>query len=212
MRHSSMLLTRGAPAGKYSMPRGSGSCGSCSCTLQQPAFAAAPNKDHRAARAFALPAFALERGEAVGEGSGAGRCRAVVRWRRARCGTCRGARASGRAGTWPGGRICFVWLSWGERYRGAFAGVHSVVRGAANCMKWENCRRDAGKCAPPREISALIFHERRQQAAFSEVSVAPEKKRPRENAASLRRAMSHFIRCLLPPRAGSRRSIGRIAS
>ena len=34
---------------------------------KQAALAAAPNKDHGAARAFALPAVALERGEAVGE-------------------------------------------------------------------------------------------------------------------------------------------------
>jgi hypothetical protein len=34
---------------------------------KQAAFAAAPNKDHGATGAFAAPAVALERGEAVGE-------------------------------------------------------------------------------------------------------------------------------------------------
>ena len=35
--------------------------------MQQASFAAATDEHHRAARAFALPAFAFERGEPVGE-------------------------------------------------------------------------------------------------------------------------------------------------
>ena len=40
----------------------------------------------------------------------------------------------------------------------------------------------------------------------------PPKNRPRENAACLQSAMSHFIRCLLPPRVEAHLSIGRIDS
>ena len=62
------LLTRGAPAGEYSMPRGKRLMRIVLVQAQQPALAAAPNKDHGAARAFALPAVAFERREAVSEG------------------------------------------------------------------------------------------------------------------------------------------------
>ena len=61
------LLTRGAPAGEYSMPRGKWFVRVVLMQAQQPALAAAPDEYHRAARAFVLPAFALERGEAIGE-------------------------------------------------------------------------------------------------------------------------------------------------
>jgi len=61
------LLTCRTPAGEYSMPRWKRLVWIVLVNRQQAAFAAAPNKDHGAARAFALPACALERREAVGE-------------------------------------------------------------------------------------------------------------------------------------------------
>jgi hypothetical protein len=61
------LFTRGAPAGEYSMPRGKRFVRIVLVHAQQSALAATSNKNHPATRAFALPSFALERGEAVGE-------------------------------------------------------------------------------------------------------------------------------------------------
>src|SRR6185369_17239137 len=61
------LLTRGAPTGEYSMPWGKRLVRIVLVQAQQPTLPATSNKNHRAARAFALPALALERGEAVGE-------------------------------------------------------------------------------------------------------------------------------------------------
>ena len=62
-----VLLTCGTPAGEYSMPRGKRFVWIMFVHREQPAFAAAPDKNHPATRAFALPSVALERGEALGE-------------------------------------------------------------------------------------------------------------------------------------------------
>src|SRR5678815_5865131 len=61
------LLTCRTPAGEYSMPRWKRFVRIVLVYRKQAALAAAPNKNHGAAGAFALPACALERREAVGE-------------------------------------------------------------------------------------------------------------------------------------------------
>ena len=61
------LVTCRTPAGEYSMPRGKRLVRIVLVNRKQAALAATPNKDHGAAGAFALPAVALERSEAVGE-------------------------------------------------------------------------------------------------------------------------------------------------
>ena len=66
-RLKAALLTCGTPAGEYSMPRGKRFVWIMFVHREQPAFAAAPDKNHPATRAFALPSVALERGEALGE-------------------------------------------------------------------------------------------------------------------------------------------------
>jgi hypothetical protein len=62
------LLTGGAPAGEYAVPLRQWFVWIVLVDSQQAPFTAAPDKYHRAARAFALPAVALERCQAIGKG------------------------------------------------------------------------------------------------------------------------------------------------
>ena len=61
------LLTRGASARKHSVPRRKRFVRVVLVNHEQTALAAAPDEDHRAARAFTLPAVAFERSESVGK-------------------------------------------------------------------------------------------------------------------------------------------------
>ena len=77
-----------------------------------------------------------------------------------------------------------------ERYRAVFAAVHSVVRGAADCMDCNEREKRERQMLATVDICALRHSRPAPKATLSDVGVAL-KKRPRENAASLRRSMSH---------------------